>query len=371
MEKIRKFNLENDYLNVNKTFEYPTVSYTEDTEKVWIMDKPQSYFIGTFETTKENEIKMYANSWGTLTSVKDVYLDDVLVDKCDYSGVLHENGNYINIPTIGTHTVKCIMDEESSDLSHLFRGLVYNTLDVTHLNVSNVTYMTDMFTYLYPIKKLDLSTWDTSNVTNMTEIFSEMLDLEELILPKNFGSKSTDISYMFKNCEKLKNVNLENIITSAATDMRYMFSACYNLTSLDLSSFDTSNVTSMYNMFGYCDKLTSLDLSSFDTSKVTDMTDMFEECSGLTSLDLSHFNTSKVTKFGNMFRDCNNLTSITFGYNANVNNVNVGTFDDDMFKNISPTCILTLCNNTKTSWETLLSKLSVIPTTITYKECTE
>ena len=90
---------------------------------------------------------------------------------------------------------------------------------------------------------LDLSNLDSSNVTNM--------------------------SNMFYSCGKLTSLDLSNFDTSSVTNMGYMFSNCSKLTSLDLSNFNTSNVTDMSNMFNNCYALSSLDLSSFDASKVT------------------------------------------------------------------------------------------------------
>ncbi len=108
------------------------------------------------------------------------------------------------------------------------------------------------------MKEVDLSGLDTSNVTNM--------------------------SNMFDACEALASLDVSNLNTSNVTNMWGMFAGCSALSSLDLSSFNTSNVTSMRHMFMNCDSLASLDLSSFDTSKVTDAYGMFLECPRLASV---------------------------------------------------------------------------------------
>ena len=36
MKKLRKFNLENDYLEIKESLEYPQVSLTKDNGKVWV-----------------------------------------------------------------------------------------------------------------------------------------------------------------------------------------------------------------------------------------------------------------------------------------------------------------------------------------------
>ena len=130
-------------------------------------------------------------------------------------------------------------------------------------------------------------------------------------------SNVTDMSDMFSNCRSLTSLDLSGFDTSNVTDMSYMFSNCWRLTSLDLSGFDTSNVTDMPGMFEECANLTSLDLSGFDTSNVENIEFMFWKCYLLTSLDLSGFDLSKMAYEGysgsgldGMFEDCGKLRTI-------------------------------------------------------------
>ena len=92
----------------------------------------------------------------------------------------------------------------------------------------------------------------------------------------------TDMSDMFSGCRSLTALDLSSFDTSEVWNMRGMFSRCESLTALDLSSFDTAKVTDMKGMFEGCRSLRTLDLSSFDTAKVTDMKGMFEGCQSLT-----------------------------------------------------------------------------------------
>ena len=132
------------------------------------------------------------------------------------------------------------------------------SLDVSHFDTQNVTYMGTMFLGCSGLTSLDVSHFDTQNVTNMSS----------------------------------------------------MFDGCSGLTSLDVSHFNTQNVTSMREMFRGCSGLTSLDVSHFNTQNVTDMQLMFYDCSGLPSLDVSHFNTQNVTDIHWMFSGCSALTTI-------------------------------------------------------------
>ena len=136
----------------------------------------------------------------------------------------------------------------------------------------------------YPCRNLDLSKINTSNVTNM--------------------------SNMFLYADNLIELDVSNFNTSKVTDMSAMFYSCTNLIELDVSNFNTSNVTNMNNMFSYSGKLTDLDVSNFDVSKVTNVSGMFGNCSSLTSVILNKFNATKLTTANAMFNNCSAIKTI-------------------------------------------------------------
>ena len=92
------------------------------------------------------------------------------------------------------------------------------------------------------LSSIDLSNVDTSNVTNMSNMFFGLNELEE--------------------------VNLSGVDTSSVTNMREMFDGCYGLKNLDVSGFDMSNVSDISCMFDSCYFLKELDLSSWNLSSV-------------------------------------------------------------------------------------------------------
>ena len=211
---------------------------------------------------------------------------------------------YLNLNDLDTSNVR--------DMSQMFYYLKNIELDFSNFNTSNVTNMDAMFAYS-SINNLDLSHFDTSKVTNMSAMFSNSsfssLDLS------NFDTANVlDMGAMFYNCKNLKTINLSNFITSGVTNMATMFSSCDSLISLDLSNFDTSKVTNMSSMFSYCDNLISLNLSSFDTSSVTNMRWMFERSSSLKSLDVSNFNTSNVEDISYMFAGLSLITNLDLSH---------------------------------------------------------
>ena len=183
-------------------------------------------------------------------------------------------------------------------------------LDLSRFDTSKVTTMGGMFNSCWSLTALDLSSFDTSHVTYMRSMFYRCYSLTALDLSSFDTSKVKNMGEMFEGCESLTALDLSRFDTSHVTYMEEMFYRCYSLTALDLSRFDTSKVTNMEKMFYGCESLTSLDLSSFDTSEVTNMYRMFGECSSLMALDLSSFDTSQVTYMGDMFRGCFSLTTI-------------------------------------------------------------
>ena len=228
-----------------------------------------------------------------------------------------------------TYSVRSI-DLSNVDASHatnmteMFR-CYYDlfTIDMGGIDTSNVTNMSGMFSRCYNLQELNISGIDTSNVTNMNAMFANLWNVTELDVSGIDTSNVTDMSVMFASCGSLTELDLSSFDTSNVTNMQRMFSDCHDLRELNLSSFDTSNVTDMQIMFAECNSLTELDTGEFDTSNVTDMYRMFSGCNNLTSLDVSGFDTSKVTDMGHMFSFCDNLSVLDVsGFNTeNVTNI--------------------------------------------------
>ena len=201
-----------------------------------------------------------------------------------------------------------------TDLSYFLQNHVHLVrLDMTGFNMPNVTNMKGMFKGAFhsdnffthdPIS-VDLSSLDTSKVTDMSEMFADTEMLESLNISNFNTSRVTNMSNMFKGSRKLTQLNIANFNTSNVTNMKGMFSVMWEISNLDLSSFDTSNVTDMSDMFWGDGKLTNLNLSSFNTEKVTDMSSMFNGPFTNTingTLDISSFKTPLLENTKEMFR---------------------------------------------------------------------
>ncbi|OFF77432.1 hypothetical protein BJM38_12870 [Listeria monocytogenes] len=180
-------------------------------------------------------------------------------------------------------------------------------LDVSGLDTSAVTNMTEMFYGCNALKELDASNFDTSSVTDMNSMFISCSALEKLDVSNFDTSSVTDMNSMFRGCSALEKLDVSNFDTSSVTNMNSMFLGCAGLEELNASNFDTSSVTDMNSMFRHCNKLKKLDISNFDTSSVTDMNSMFRTCSALEKVDVSNFDTSSVTDMNRMFDECKSL----------------------------------------------------------------
>ena len=264
-----------------------------------------------------------------------IYSNDEKVNdmsKPIYATPLSEtNTNYAYKLTIGG---KDGIIANESMIGYFYEFTNMTSIDLSVLDTSEVTNMSNMFSACISLTSLDVSNFDTSKVIDMSDMFDQCYMLTSLDL-RNFNtSEVIDMSSMFSACISLTSLDVSNFDTSKVIDMSDMFRRSdfdsMHIEKINVSNFDTSKVIDMSDMFAGCSSLTSLDVSNFDTSKVINMSDMFSECSSLTSLDLSSFDTSKVTTMNWIFNKCSKLTKIMV---SNKWVINSGASTDRMFDN--------------------------------------
>ena len=264
-----------------------------------------------------------------------IYSNDEKVNdmsKPIYATPLSEtNTNYAYKLTIGG---KDGIIANESMIGYFYEFTNMTSIDLSVLDTSEVTNMSNMFSACISLTSLDVSNFDTSKVIDMSDMFDQCYMLTSLDL-RNFNtSEVIDMSSMFSACISLTSLDVSKFDTSKVIDMSDMFSRSdfdsMHIEKINVSNFDTSKVIDMSDMFAGCSSLTSLDVSNFDTSKVINMSDMFSECSSLTSLDLSSFDTSKVTTMNWIFNKCSKLTKIMV---SNKWVINSGASTDRMFDN--------------------------------------
>ena len=89
-------------------------------------------------------------------------------------------------------------------------GSLLRTIDVTNLDTSQVTNMSNMFNYCTGLASLNVSNFDTSKVTNMSEMFGGCSGLTSLDVSHFNTSKVTDMSRMFKGCASLRTIKIND-----------------------------------------------------------------------------------------------------------------------------------------------------------------
>ena len=213
---------------------------------------------------------------------------------------------------------------QTTDMSYMFFCTQIQDLDLTWLNVSNVTDMNYMLAGCSRTQSLNVSSWNTSKVTNMSHMFD---GCKLTVLNLTFDTSSvTDMSYMFYRCDNLSSLTFGSSWSTAnVVNMQWMFADCENLGTLNLNNWNVSKVTDMSNMFYGCDNLYTLYVDSWNTSSVTSMYCMFLNCEDLLSLSTQNWNTANVTNMTDMFYGCKSLKTITWGSNwstANVESMN-------------------------------------------------
>jgi len=179
--------------------------------------------------------------------------------------------SYLDLPWYGlTSTVKSVVVEGTvvaKTCNSLFMNFSKCTsMDLSGLDVSNVTDFYGMFSGDSALVSLDLSTFNTANATNMGNMFMRCVSLKEVTFSDNFSTSNVATFYG-------------------------MFSRCYSIERLDLSAFDTSNgicFKGMFNMFGGESKLKYLSLRGWDMSKndakETDVNWFFYNCNAIDTL---------------------------------------------------------------------------------------
>ena len=151
------------------------------------------------------------------------------------------------------------------------------------------------------------------NINSCKSMFDGLENIIEIDLSNLDISQVTTMENMFNNCKNIIKIDFGNINTSLVTSMKYMFRECNSLTFINVSKFNTSKVETMEDMFSLCRKLKAIDVSSFDTSNVISMLGMFNDCNELVYADLSNFKTDSLTDIQCLFCHDKKLIYVNLG----------------------------------------------------------
>ena len=161
MIKVRKFQTEEEFnLAVLK---YPTISYIKEIDKIHCQNN-ESYFTAIINVTSTTYNTYFFGSSFQIQQVEKMYIDDVEITPT----------TNVKFDALGEHTVKCTFEKGALvNCNSLFWNGNFKTLDISHLDTSEVTNMSYMFySVTYNDNIIGIETLDTSNVTNMNSMFA-------------------------------------------------------------------------------------------------------------------------------------------------------------------------------------------------------
>jgi surface protein len=155
-----------------------------------IISLPTNYVIETIKRlSPEDKTNIFDNVQEfDLSQVSAVYIDGKKQDEIAYSYAFGDTEE---------HSVTIVMNENFTSAYSMFYGCgAITSLDLSHLDTSNVTDMSYMFSECDGLTSLDLSNFDTSNVTDMSVMFSVCPNLVEIKMTGDIKD-GVDISDMF------------------------------------------------------------------------------------------------------------------------------------------------------------------------------
>lgn len=245
----------------------------------------------------------------------DIFAHNQTLLYADLSGLdlnksTNTQGLFYNCPTVEYINLTGVGFASSTTFSGMFESCTnLKTLLGMENSVSDkCTNLGNMFKNCKSIERINIG-GDWSNVTNLNTMFFTCSSLMEMDLSELNLGNVTDMGYMFRYCTNIKSIKLSKTITNV-TNMTYMFGDCNSLTHIDLSGYDLRKLTSFTYVFQDCTSAESIDLSNTDFSSSTNLQNLFARCTNVKSINLSNCNFSKVTNMGSIFSGCTLLDTI-------------------------------------------------------------
>lgn len=245
------------------------------------------------------------------------------------------------------------------DMSYMFYGYNYDSVDLSEVETENVGTMAHMFdsaqipfitfgdefnttnvtdmSYMFnsfagSTAGVDLSVFDTSNVETMEGMFQKAKLSGDFTMSDWETSKVKTMAHMFDNCSiSWATDDYLAWDVSAVIDMSYMFrNASFMDGDVVFDSWNVANVKYMQYMFADNKRNYTLDISTWNSNSVVDMSHMFAGCyaydsrnnhyDGLQSINFGAFKTDACKDMSYMFYDSSALRTLDLsGFNtANV-----------------------------------------------------
>lgn len=120
------------------------------------------------------------------------------------------------------------VSNDVTSLKNCFEEIIIETLDVSQMNMSNITSVNSMFSGTTAREIIGLNNWNTSNISNFASMFYGNVGITKLDLSSfTLGNKETySMSSMFSGANKLALLDISNIELNKVTSFTNMFSNC-------------------------------------------------------------------------------------------------------------------------------------------------
>lgn len=209
----------------------------------------------------------------------------------------------------------CISYEYNSYYSTITPWGYAKSIDLSGLDVSQVTDVAYLFTSCSGLTKVDLSSWSeySKNFTDTSGMFNRCISLEEVNL-NGWDFTKCNVTTLFDsiNTKKMKNLYMNN----CNFNRDYYTSIGKHFTYADINNVYMNNCIAYHGDFSFGFSGTSKTKLYLQNLKITGdfngVERMFENCWGLSYIDLTGANFGSITRFGYMFMECYSLEKVDF-----------------------------------------------------------
>ena len=135
------------------------------------------------------------------------------------------------------------------------------------------------------IKNIELL--DTSEVTDMSNMFSFCSSIQKLDISKFDFNSVIYVENMFMHCSRLESISINNKCMDKVQNMSRMFFGCKGLKDLDLTGIQIRDVKEVSGLLQRCELLRSVDISGIRGTRVNSIGGLCVGCSKLEYIDIS------------------------------------------------------------------------------------
>lgn len=190
-------------------------------------------------------------------------------------------------------------------------------LDLSNVDVSNVTNLVGAFAYCRSLRRLNIDGWNvTNNCSNISSMFRDCYFLEEFGGVSGWDvSNVTALDNMFNNCHRLKAIDISGWHLGKCTTLAYTFSNCYILEDVKMPQYPAPLVTTIAGLFQNDTNLQRADLAAMELRALVTTYSAFGGCSHLEYVNLGRAkvvtaSTSTSNGVGSTFANCYSLKQI-------------------------------------------------------------